>query len=51
MTVKDSFQTAGMRTTSGVPEFGAFRAAQDAVPVARLRAAGAVIFGKTNLPI
>ncbi len=51
MTIKDSFQTVGMRTTSGAPELGGHVPEVDAVPVARLRAAGAVIFGKTNLPI
>ncbi len=51
MTIKDSFQTAGMRTTSGAPELARFIPQEDAWPVARLRAAGAVIFGKTNLPI
>jgi amidase len=51
MTVKDSFQTAGIRTTSGAPELSAFIPEEDAWPVARLREAGAIIFGKTNLPI
>lgn len=51
MTIKDSFQTAGMRTTSGAPELSDFIPQEDAWPVARLRAAGAIIFGKTNLPI
>jgi amidase len=51
MTIKDSYQTAGLRTTSGAPELGEFVPQEDALPVARLRAAGAVIFGKTNLPI
>jgi amidase len=51
MTVKDSFQTAGMRTTSGAPELKDFVPTEDAWPVARLREAGAIIFGKTNLPI
>ena len=51
MTVKDSFQTAGMRTTSGAPELAEFIPKEDAWPVARLREAGAIIFGKTNLPI
>jgi len=51
MTIKDSFQTAGMRTTSGAPELADFVPQEDAWPVARLREAGAVIFGKTNLPI
>src|SRR5215470_6826508 len=51
MTIKDSFQTAGTRTTSGAPELADFIPQEDAWPVARLREAGAVIFGKTNLPI
>ena len=51
MTVKDSFMTAGLRTTSGAPELANFVPETDAVPVARLKAAGAIIFGKTNLPI
>ncbi len=51
MTIKDSFMTEGMRTTSGAPELADFIPERDAVPVARLRAAGAVILGKTNLPL
>ena len=49
-TVKDTLDTAGLPTTSGsrlrahhVPE-------RDAVSVARLKAAGAIILGKTNVP-
>ena len=51
MTIKDSFCTKGVRTTSGALELSDHVAAEDAVPVARLRAAGAIVFGKTNLPI
>ena len=51
MTIKDSSQTAGMRTTSGAPELADHVPDEDAWPVARLREAGAVVFGKTNLPI
>ena len=51
MTIKDSLQTRGMRTTSGAPELANFVPQEDAWPVARVREAGAVIFGKTNLPI
>jgi len=51
MTIKDSFQTAGIRTTSGAPELAEFVPQEDAWPVVRLREAGAIIFGKTNLPI
>jgi amidase len=50
MTVKDTFETAGLRTTCGVPELAEHVPAADAISVARLRAAGAVIFGKTNTP-
>ncbi len=51
MTIKDSWSTAGMRTTSGAPELAGHVPGEDAAPVARLREAGAVIFGKTNLPL
>jgi amidase len=51
ITVKDSFETAGMRTTAGAPELAGYVPDRDADAVARLRAAGAVIFGKTNLPV
>ena len=50
MTIKDSFETAGMRTVSGFPPFANCIPTEDAVPVARLRKAGAIILGKTNLP-
>ena len=50
MTVKDSWETAGMRTTSGAPELREHVPEHDAWPVAALRAAGAIVFGKTNLP-
>jgi amidase len=51
MTVKDSFETAGLRTTCGAPELAGYVPQRDATAVQRLRGAGAVIFGKTNLPI
>ena len=50
ITVKDSFETAGLRTTAGAPELAGYIPGCDADAVARLRAAGAVVFGKTNLP-
>jgi amidase len=50
MTVKDSLETAGLRTTAGAPELAGYVPATDADAVARLRNEGAVIFGKTNLP-
>jgi amidase len=50
MTIKDSLETAGIRTTSGAPELAEHVPAVDAPAVARLVAAGAIVFGKTNLP-
>lgn len=51
MTVKDTYDTAGHPTTSGIPWLKHNRPARDATLVARLRAAGAVIFGKTSCPL
>jgi len=51
MTIKDSFETAGLRTTSGAPSLAQHVPTTDATAVARLVAAGAVVFGKTNLPV
>src|SRR5258708_37003787 len=51
MTVKDSFQTEGMRTTSGARELATFIPTEDAWPVARLREAGAKSFGQNKSPI
>src|SRR3954453_18877764 len=51
MTVKESFNIPGQPTTFGFPAFADNIATSDAVAVARLRAAGAVIFGKTNVPM
>ena len=51
MTIKDSFETAGLVTTSGAPALRDHVPDRDADNVAALRAAGAVIFAKTNLPL
>jgi amidase len=51
MTVKDAFETEGLLTTSGAPELAAYVPRQDAVAIARLKAAGAIIFGKSNTPL
>ena len=50
MTVKDTFETAGLRTVAGSVLLRDHRPAADAVAVARLKDAGAVVFGKTNTP-
>jgi len=51
MTIKDTFETKGLRTTSGAPEYAEHIPDTDATPVERLKAAGAIVFGKSNLPI
>ena len=49
-TVKDTFEVAGVTTTAGLPTLKSHVPARDAVVVARLRRAGAVVLGKTNVP-
>jgi amidase len=49
MTVKESFNVGGLPTTWGLPMGRDWRPAEDAVAVARLKQAGAVVIGKTNL--
>lgn len=51
MTIKDSIEVVGMPTTSGAPELREHRAAENAPAAQRAIDAGAVVFGKTNLPI
>ncbi len=51
MTVKESFDLAGLPTTWGVPAFRDHIAPADATAVEALRRAGAIIFGKTNVPL
>lgn len=49
ITIKDIFETAGLRTTAGYIPLKDYIPQQDATAVARLRAAGAIILGKTNM--
>ena len=49
-TVKDNLEAAGIEMTIGAPERVGVIAQQDAVVVARMRAAGAILLGKTNCP-
>jgi amidase len=51
MTVKDSLETAGLVTTSGAPALRDHVPEEDAVAVHRAIEAGAIVLGKTNLPI
>ncbi len=50
MTIKDSLDTAGMVTTAGTRGRMGFVPSEDATVVRRLRAAGAILMGKTNTP-
>ncbi|MGU3494267.1 amidase [Xanthobacteraceae bacterium A53D] len=48
--IKDTHETAGLVTTHGSPLFATHVPEADEAPVARLRAAGAIIIGKSNTP-
>ncbi|MFN0316057.1 MAG: amidase [Burkholderiales bacterium] len=51
VTIKESFDVAGMATTWGVSQHQYNIAAKNALAVERLNTAGAVLFGKTNVPV
>ena len=51
MTVKEQFNIAGLPTTWGFPKFKDWRPDADALAVQRLKAAGTIILGKTNVPL
>ena len=50
VTVKDLISTQGMRTTFGSKLFQGYVPDEDAITVARLKEAGAIVLGKTNTP-
>ena len=50
MTIKESFNVAGLPTTCGGPQWRDFVSKHDAPAVVRTRTAGAVLLGKTNVP-
>jgi fatty acid amide hydrolase len=50
VTVKETFDVAGLPTTGGLPRLAETAAAADAPLVSRLRGAGAIVLGKTNIP-
>lgn len=51
LTVKEQFSVAGLPTTWGNSRFKDWRSEVDALVVQRLKAAGAIILGKTNVPL
>ena len=48
ITIKDTIETAGLRTTAGYLPLKDYVPSEDATTVARLKAAGAIVFAKTN---
>ncbi|WP_040740746.1 amidase [Nocardia tenerifensis] len=50
LTVKECYSVAGLPKTWGMPQFKDFVPEEDALQVARVRAAGAVVLGVTNVP-
>jgi amidase len=51
VTIKESYNIAGLPTTWGISAARDFIPEEDALAVARLKSAGAVILGKTNVPV
>ena len=50
MTIKEAFDIAGLPTTWGVPNFSNNVATRDSLVAENLKAAGAIVLGKTNVP-
>jgi amidase len=51
MAVKEQFNVSGLPTTWGDPKFRDWRPESEALVVQRLKTAGAIILGKTNVPV
>jgi len=51
VTIKDCFEVAGLVTSVGAPALQNYVPKEDASVVARLRRAGAIVLGKTNVPL
>jgi len=51
MTVKEAFDVAGLPTSWGFEQHRDFVAKEDAIAVRRLKRAGAIVLGKTNVPV
>ncbi|HEV2579825.1 MAG TPA: amidase family protein, partial [Ktedonobacteraceae bacterium] len=50
-TLKDAHATSGMRTTTGFPPLASYVPQEDSTVTARLKAAGGILIGKTNVPV
>ena len=50
-TVKEQYNLASLPTTWGDPQFHDWQPQEDALPVARLKAAGAIVLGRTIVPL
>jgi amidase len=50
-TLKDALATAGMRTTTGFPPLADYVPEVDSTVTARLKQAGGILLGKTNVPV
>jgi amidase len=51
LTVKESYNVGGLPTTWGIPAQKDFTPPEDALSISRVKAAGGVILGKTNVPL
>lgn len=51
MTIKDAFEVEGLSCDVGAPQFANYISWQDSTVTRRLKAAGAIILGKTNTPL
>ena len=51
VTIKESYNVAGLPTAWGIPAAKDFIPPEDALAVSRLKAAGAIVLGKTNVPL
>jgi amidase len=51
VTVKESYGMEGVPTTAGLPQYKDFRPKQNAIAVDRILRAGAIVIGKTNVPV
>src|SRR2546427_8313047 len=51
ITVKETYGMEGVQATAGIPEYKNFRPKHNAVTIDRIQRAGAIIVGKTNIPV